>query len=373
MAKNIELMGAVFPDVPSIKLPQYGGGLVSFDDTSDADAVAGDIAQGKTAYVNGVKVVGTNQGGGGGDEPEPTDGKTHIWIHIDPDTPANRLTFPLYFGQSVANGVTVDWGDGSATETFAGTSATTHNHTYATGGDYEITLDVTDGTLNLTGTSRLSGYAIYGSKANSNIHNRSRIRRVHIGDGVTSIGQYCFYGCYALKKVSGMGDVTSIGSYVFNYCYSLSSITIPSGVTSIGASAFYYCYSLSNITIPSSITDIGDSAFYYCYSLSNITIPSDVTNIRANTFVYCYSFSSITIPSGVTSIGTSAFNSCYGMAEYHILPSTPPELASTNAFLYIPSDCIIYVPYSEDHSILEAYKNATNWSTYASKMQEEPA
>lgn len=66
MAKNIELMGAVFPDVPSIKLPQYGGGLVSFDDTSDADAVAGDIAQGKTAYVNGVKVVGTNQGGGGG-------------------------------------------------------------------------------------------------------------------------------------------------------------------------------------------------------------------------------------------------------------------------------------------------------------------
>lgn len=72
MAKNIELMGAVFPDVPSIKLPQYGGGLVSFDDTSDADAVAGDIAQGKTAYVNGVKVVGTNHGGGGGELTEKT-------------------------------------------------------------------------------------------------------------------------------------------------------------------------------------------------------------------------------------------------------------------------------------------------------------
>lgn len=325
MAKNIELMGAVFPDVPSIKLPQYGGGLVSFDDTSDADAVAEDIAEGKTAWVNGVKVVGTNQGGGG-DEPEPTDGKTHIWIHIDPDTPANRLTFQLYFGQSKTNGVTVDWDDGSATETFTGTSATVHNHTYATGGDYEITLEVTNGTLILTGTAGGGGYAIYGSKENFNSHNRGRIRRVHVGDSVTSIGQYCFANCYLLKKVSGMGDVTSIGNYAFNYCYSLTSITTPSGVTSIGNYAYSYCYSLTSATILDS----------------------------------------------VTSIGSSAFTVCYGVGEYHLLPTTPPTLGNSSVFNGIQSDCVIYVPYSADHSILEAYKTATNWSTYASKMQEEP-
>ena len=59
MAKNIDYLGAIFPDVPSIRLPQQGGGLVSFDDTTDANATASDIAQNKTAYVNGVKVVGT--------------------------------------------------------------------------------------------------------------------------------------------------------------------------------------------------------------------------------------------------------------------------------------------------------------------------
>jgi len=64
MAKNIDFMGAVFPDVPSIRLPQQGGGLVSFDDTTDADATAADIASGKTAYVNGTKITGTASGGG---------------------------------------------------------------------------------------------------------------------------------------------------------------------------------------------------------------------------------------------------------------------------------------------------------------------
>lgn len=58
MAKNIELMGAVFPDVPSIKLPQYGGGLVSFDDTSDGDITASDVTQGKIGYAQGKRVVG---------------------------------------------------------------------------------------------------------------------------------------------------------------------------------------------------------------------------------------------------------------------------------------------------------------------------
>ena len=65
MAKNIDFMGAVFPDVPSVKLPQQGGGLVSFDDTTDATATADKILQGYTAYANGQKLVGTASGGGG--------------------------------------------------------------------------------------------------------------------------------------------------------------------------------------------------------------------------------------------------------------------------------------------------------------------
>ena len=55
-----------------------------------------------------------------------------------------------------------------------------------------------------------------------------------------------------------------------------------------------------------------------------------------------------------------------------MLRNTPPTLSNVSAFNNLPSDCVIYVPASDNHTVLEAYKTATNWSTYATQMQEEP-
>ena len=224
------------------------------------------------------------------------DGKTRLYIRIAAE---GRMNVPLYISQTVENGVTIDWGDGSATETLAGTGNVNTTHTYASIGDYTIMLDPAEGcTLGFGNGS--SSYCVLGSTGNN-------------------------------------GKV---------YCNFLKSVRIGDGVTNIGSNAFKSCYSLANITIPESVTSIGDTVFQGCYSLASITIPESVT-----------------------SIGTNAFGKCYGMAEYHLKPTTPPTLSNANAFSNIPSDCVIYVPVG----YLGAYKNATNWATYASKMQEEPA
>jgi len=70
------------------------------------------------------------------------------------------------------------------------------------------------------------------------------------------------------------------------------------------------------------------------------------------------------VPVTVTSIGRYAFRGMPNMKYIKMLPVTPPTLNSL-AFNGDTSNCPIYVP---DESV-DAYKSATNWSTYASRIK----
>ena len=289
------------------------------------------------------------------------DGATRLHIRI---ATIGRMTVPLYIGQTVANGVSIDWGDGSTAKTLSGTGNINTSHTYADPGDYVISLMPQDGCTLSFGNGSYS-YCVMGATGNNGIVYCNMLQDVSIGKNVTSIGEYAFYGCYSLASITIPTGVTSIGENTFSSCYSLASIIIPTGVTSIGANTFSGCYSLASIIIPTGVTSIGANAFRSCYSLASITIPAGVTSIGNSTFQGCYSLASITIPAGVTSINTYAFSNCYGIRYYDFSACTSiPALPNKNVFNNIQSDCQMLIP----SALYNNWKSATNWATYASKM-----
>ena len=103
---------------------------------------------------------------------------------------------------------------------------------------------------------------------------KKKKKKVEIENGITSIGDYTFKGCYNLTNITIPNSVTKIGHFAFERCRSLTNITIPDGVTSIGSLAFASCNNLKSITIPNSVTDMGIDVFYDEISWIEIRIPA---------------------------------------------------------------------------------------------------
>jgi len=74
----------------------------------------------------------------------------------------------------------------------------------------------------------------------------------------------------------------------YQYRDNITSVSLSSGVTSIGEFAFWGCSSLTSIVIPDSVTPIGDYAFVGCTNLTYVTIGNNVTSIGKGTFGNCH-------------------------------------------------------------------------------------
>ena len=100
----------------------------------------------------------------------------------------------------------------------------------------------------------------------------------------------------------------------------------------------------------------------YRNAMKKIELGEGATSIGISAFNNCYGLASITISEGVTSIGASAFNNCYGIKFYDFSNHTAvPTLSATSPFSSIAADCEIRVP----AALVDEWKAATNWSTYA--------
>ena len=115
-------------------------------------------------------------------------------------------------------------------------NTTLYAHWTPVAADAEQGWSLQDGTLVITVQGAMQDY---DSAAQTPwFKDRAEIRKIVVQNGVTTIGDYAFYGCE-----------------------NVTSVTLPDTVTQIGKLAFYGCKDLRTLTVPDSVLVVEDYAF----------------------------------------------------------------------------------------------------------------
>lgn len=93
-----------------------------------------------------------------------------------------------------------------------------------------------NGVLSLRGTGSMDNY--YYIDYTPWCQFKKTIRKIILGEGITSVGDYAFANCELVEKISLPNTITTIGEYAFGGSQSLTAVSIPDGVLEIGDRAF---------------------------------------------------------------------------------------------------------------------------------------
>lgn len=322
----------------------------SYDEGYQAGYTAG--------YAAGQAAAGDNNGYTLG---PAADGATELYISIEA---AALRSQQLCFCQTVANGVTVDWGDGSAVETVAGTGPVYPEHNYNSNGDYVIRLIPADGcTLTLGGGTAVAK-TIFNDGTGVAAGRGVVLRKAVVGKGITMVGRFAFRNSWALEEVYIQDGVEALGESCFQDCGGLHRIRLPSTLTSLANGAeLSRCYGLGEITIPTSVTAIGGNTFTSCYALKRVSFPA-ITKVEPYAVGTCRGLQRVDLPATLTTLSTNFANAAVNLREIHIAATTPPPLTGN---LAIPSTCKVYIPTGSKAT----YAAANYWKNIAARLIEE--
>lgn len=157
---------------------------------------------------------------------------------------------------------------------------------------------------------------------------------------VTRLGESAFSPCISLVKAT-FQNVTSSAPNTFSGCKVLEEATFPM-LTTVGTRMFENCVRLKRVSIDSA-TAIGNYAFSGCYELQKVDCPK-VVKLNTQSFDNCKILDTVILRSEtVATFGTNSFR------------NTP--IASGTGYIYVPA------------ALVDSYKTATGWSTYANQIR----
>ena len=237
----------------------------------------------------------------------------------------------------------------------------------------KATLKLSNGT---TVTVMCNGDSELTRNEMTNLVTASDVVSVHVEDCVTKIGEIAFLGFNSLTSITMADSVTEIGDRVKSEAgaaHSLKSIQFSNNLAKIGEAAFAYCEKITSLSFPNSLVTLDKDCFTRCSGLTSVNIPDSVQVIGADAFSYNRVMTGVTIGTGWTrtnGIGRSfEYNSA--LKKVVVKATRPADIGDDFYFCdgtYI--NCWhdgfkIYVP----RNSVDAYKRATNWSSYAEVIE----
>lgn len=312
------------------------------------------------------------------------DGATRLYVDIK--YPMGTQDFSIELNKSGSGSINIDWGDGSALESVSPTFNTVYPHKYDIG-QYVITLTTSSPSVFILISRHIINQqssqryiTLKKIELGSNIKpedvsypyfdNMYNLETVTVPKHITAFPSGCFSNCLKLKYIVIPNGTTTIAErFVYN-CINLNGISLPKTVSNIVASSiFMSCTNLKTLCIPDACTWIYYDVFNECLNLKKLILPSSMEKVNNRAFDYCYSLEVVKFRSqNAYTIPHGAFNWSYSIAEYYFYATTPPTLESSESLncsyhtkIYVPAGCG------------EAYKTATNWTTYADKIVEMEA
>lgn len=142
-------------------------------------------------------------------------------------------------------------------------------------------------------------------------------KNVVIPDSVTAIGENAFAEALHVESIEIPDSVKTIAKKIVGTVYTwgdnpkpqLKRITIGNGVTSIGDEAFESCEELSEVVFGTALCNIGQKAFSGCSKLKEIDLSNtQVREISQEAFNGCYNVKSLKLPKAIEVVGRGAFS-----------------------------------------------------------------
>lgn len=231
--------------------------------------------------------------------------------------------------------------------------------------------------VNLPNLTSMTGPAVFKNSGIKSVSSLGHISTMYSGAGSSS----AFYNCTKLTEVTLPDEMINLKAPWFLNCTALTTIHWNSNnITRIDQTFQNTRLEIDDLSLPS-LTYLGHSSFINCRikkisNLGSITAINEYSSsYTSSPFYNCTLLEEITLPSTFTSFSRRSFGKCTSLNKVIMLCTTPPTTVATISSMFENATaaynaCKFYVPYSEDHSVLNAYQTATNWSAVASRIYE---